>query len=252
MKIAILGDSISEGIGKKKINYENLLSQYITRNGGSISIRNFSLTGTTIKYPLTLINEIYAFNPEVIITMYGNVDAQIRPNMKLNKYGLINLTPKRYKNIGGMLNPRPFNSSKWYRKILNFLDNIYRKFWKKVLIVTQGEVQLLTLDEFTDNYQLLVKKLRRFNLYMVSTVFLDENIYKGSNNEYKKFNQSIARIASDMQKKYIDIYNDLSILVEMHGWNAYYYDDHFHLNLQGYQIIAKKISENILLNEKVN
>ena len=105
IKIVLLGDSITQGIGSRKINYEDMLIKYLHTQGIKSEIVNLALTGTTIEYALSLMPKIEEENPDYIIIMYGSVDLQVRPNMDTNKWGILSLTPKRYKNIKGMLNP---------------------------------------------------------------------------------------------------------------------------------------------------
>ena len=118
VKIVLLGDSITQGIGSRQINYEKKLKSYLNANGIESSIFNLALTGTTINHAFEQISKIRKINPNYVIIMYGSVDLQVRPNMNTNKWGILSITPKRYKNIKGMLNPRPFMSSRKSRYIL--------------------------------------------------------------------------------------------------------------------------------------
>lgn len=43
-------------------------------------------------------------------------------NMETNKFGILSLTPGRYKNIKGMLNPRPFMSKRRGKRFLDCID----------------------------------------------------------------------------------------------------------------------------------
>ena len=79
--IIIVGDSISEGIGQKKINYEIFLKKAMNK----YNIINMARTGTTIKYGNTISEEIIKLNPKYVIIFYGNVDAQIRANIMEKK-----------------------------------------------------------------------------------------------------------------------------------------------------------------------
>lgn len=58
----------------------------------------------------------------IVIIMYGTVDLQVRHNMETNKFGILSLTPGRYKNIKGMLNPRPFMSKRRGKRFLDCID----------------------------------------------------------------------------------------------------------------------------------
>ena len=50
VKIVLLGDSITQGIGSRQINYEKKLKSYLNANGIESSIFNLELTGTTIDH----------------------------------------------------------------------------------------------------------------------------------------------------------------------------------------------------------
>ena len=251
MKCVILGDSISEGIGGKKINYcdtlYHLLKKYNT-NDTEIDIRNLSLTGTTIKYPLEHIEEVMDYRPDVVIIFYGNVDAQIRPDVEKNRFYLWSMVPKRY-HIGGMLNPRPFYSRKWYRWFPDRLDNAFRFLLTKIMYLTQGRCQLVTLSEFALYYDTLMSKVATMadipKIICCSTVYLDEKIYRGSNMEYEKYNIVIKGIAEKYTASYIDLYSMLNQRVTKSGFGSVYYCDHFHPNKQGYDLIAQAICQAI-------
>lgn len=244
MKCIILGDSISEGIGSKKINYEEYLKQYYTKN--NMEIINFAKTGTTIKYPLDNIDKIKEENADIIIIMYGNVDAQIRPNLNLNKYHICDFIPNRYKK-GGMLDPRAFYSKKWYRFIPDRLDNILRFFIKKIVLITQGKIQWMKIDDFYKNYLMLLNELinGKCQIVLVSTVYIDDKYFLDSNKEYIKYNKKIKQLSKEKCLEYVNIYDDLKNIVKKNGWNMYYSYDHFHPNKYGLKYIGKKIAKKI-------
>ena len=76
MKIILLGDSITQGLGSKKVNFTRELARLM---GSGTEIINFALTGTTINYGLELLPQIESEQSDVVVILYGNVDAQIRP-----------------------------------------------------------------------------------------------------------------------------------------------------------------------------
>ncbi|WP_455579996.1 hypothetical protein [Faecalibacillus intestinalis] len=98
MKIAIFGDSISEGIGSRKYNYAKELEKIMKSDDNNIEIYNYSYTGTTINYIFSL-NEWKNIKFDLIIVAYGNVDGMLRPN--LDKFpNFYKYLPKRYKKMG--------------------------------------------------------------------------------------------------------------------------------------------------------
>ena len=242
-RIVLLGDSITEGIGSKKINCVSLLNK-------RFEIFNLALTGTTINYVKSIYEKIREINPSKIIIMYGNVDVQFRPNMEKNRFGIVSIMPKHYKEIKGILNPRPFYSKNIIKKIINIIDNVVRKFLKKLVVVTQGYCQYLNSKEFINEYNYVIERLLelkpKVEILCISTVYLDDKIYNNSSTEYRKINEDIKRITEKYENvNYIDIYTPLKEEVEKNGWNSCYYLDHFHPNSYGYKLIAKQINSRL-------
>lgn len=242
LRIVLLGDSITEGIGSKKINYTVFLKEQLNKYKINCEIHNLALTGTTVEYGLKKIDQVKSLAPDFIVIMYGAVDLQVRPNMESNRFGILNLTPNRYKRIKGMLNPRPFCSSKFPRKLFDNLDDIYRKLWKRVVIKTQGTMQIFNNDEFEKKYEDLIKALSEYKLVICSPIYLDASVYSiQSLNNYLNATQFMQKIANDSKNiGFVDLYNIFKREIK-HGWSKVYLNDHFHPNSNGYKIIAEKI-----------
>lgn len=245
ISILLLGDSITEGIGSKKRNYESIIQREL-----DCTIYNYSLTGTTITAVKTIVNSFKECNPDYIVVMYGNVDVQIRPNMEKNRFHIISIIPKHYRTIKGILNPRPYFSKTYPRRLLHLMDNVVRAFLKKIVVLTQGYHQYFTSEEFAIQYDSTIKRLR--NLYpdtkiiCVSTVPVDERIYPGTNREYIQANKFIQRVVNNNRNTYYaDIYNILLGRLKVTGWGGAYYNDHFHPNESGYELIGVEISNTI-------
>ena len=120
--------------------------------------------------------------------MYGSVDLQVRPNMNTNKWGILSITPKRYKNIKGMLNPRPFMSSRKSRYILDCADNLYRKIWKRVVIATQGTMQYLSEEEFEQKYMSFLHEVKDYKVIITKYFVMIASIrMKTDMRKYRKY-----------------------------------------------------------------
>lgn len=235
MKIGILGDSISQGIGSKKINYE----KYLIKLNKNNYIINKALTGTTIVYGNKMIDELIKEKIDCIIIFYGNVDALPRPKKDKLLYKLL---PNRYKKLG-MLDPRALYSSDKKKKIIQKLDSYTRYNIKKILIKLYGYSQFVTIDKFEIIYKELVEKCLNNNInpILVSTVPMCEKYFPKANFEYQKYNNIIKKIANAYNIYYIDIYNDLN---KYNPHDIFLYDL-YHPNEYGYELIAKDISNKI-------
>lgn len=170
------------------------MKEYLSERGVESHITNLALTGTTVEYALKQIYKIQEINPDYIIIMYGSVDLQLRPNMETNRWGILSLTPKRYKNIKGMLNPRPFMSSRKSRYILDYADNLYRRIWKKVVVATQGVMQYLSEEQFEQTYTKLLCELQKYKVVCSSTMFVDDKIYTKKQFRIMKLRMTFSKI----------------------------------------------------------
>ena len=79
MKVLLLGDSITQGLGSKRINFADELNDLL---GENYEIINYAASGTTIIYAYSNMDLIIDSECEVVCILYGNVDAQLKPNRK--------------------------------------------------------------------------------------------------------------------------------------------------------------------------
>lgn len=242
MKIILLGDSITQGLGSKKINFTKELQKLM---GEETKITNLALTGTTILYAIDILDKIKEEKPDLVFILYGNVDAQIRPNRE----GFIfKKLPTRFKiNNGSMISPRPFYSQQWDKKILQKGENLLRTIIRKLIYAVDGTEQWVDINEFETTYCLLCDKLNdlQINYFLCSTVYIDNKLFPGSLEEYAKYNNVIKKLAIRNRVPFIDIYNMFSTAVLEKGWSKYYNYDHFHPNEAGYILMAEKIVKEI-------
>lgn len=233
MKIAIMGDSISQGIGSKKINYAKILEK-------DYQVNNFALTGTTTKYALDIIEDVIDYNPNLVILFYGNVDAL--PRVKSNTWVYKNIIPKRYKGLG-MFDPRALYTSKLYKKIFQIIDSQFRYRLKNLLIKLQGYEQWVKIDEFKINYDEILNKLisNDIKVITISNVPIDENYFNNANKEYKKYNT----IIKDLSNKYNCNFINLDLDLDKNNLKNIFLKDLYHPNQLGYEIISDLINREI-------
>lgn len=243
-KVVLLGDSITQGLGSKKINFTQELQEQL---GNGYLIDNMAFTGTTIHYAEKILPEVMEKHPEYVVIVYGNVDAQIRPCRTGHIFSHL---PKRFQG-SGMLMPRPFYSNTWYKRIGQKIENMLRKICSKLIYAVDGTEQWVPLGEFQEAYQNLVKELKKCKIKPIvcSTVYIDETIFPGSLTQYKLFNSKIEDISNVEKIPYLDLFSPLKDAVDDAGWNSVYCFDHFHPNGGGYGVIASLIAELVLKEE---
>lgn len=244
MKIAIFGDSISEGIGSRKINYSKELEKIFLNKKMKLQIYNYAFTGTMIDYTKKIKEKYEKEKYDVVIIGYGNVDGMLRPDTNSNK-NLYKYLPRRYKK-NGMLNPRPYYSKNKWKKLFQKIDSLIRWNLNKILLKVQGSTTWITLDRFYQEYfefcTFILNKADK--VILLSTVKVGEKYFPGTNASYIKFNEKIKKMEQLNDKiKYLDLYNTLNE-------KEMFFDDLFHPNQQGYEFIAKLIYKKIIERNK--
>lgn len=249
--VYLLGDSITQGLGSKKVNFTDELSCLL---GEGCKVVNLACTGTTIDYALKLLKGEGLLNERgldetLCIVIYGNVDAQIRPNREGKIFPHL---PKRYKG-GGMLMPRPFYSHSLKKSAVQHVDNAIRGLLARLIKLVDGQEQWVHIGAFAAQYAGLVDGLLDSGIdpVLCSCVYIDERLFPKSPRQYELYNERIRTIAHDRRLPYVDIYASLGGRVLLDGWDAVYNKDHFHPNGEGYRLMAEEIAGTIGCGERV-
>ena len=236
-KIAVLGDSISEGLGSKKINFISDLKESVP----DADIRNFARGATTIRYAMKILPEVQAYDPDIVVVFYGNVDAALRPDI-YEKNKRLKFFPKRYRDFW-MLDPRPFFSHYPLKRALQKLESSCRVKIKKMLMKWKGARPMVSLDEFSIIYENFVHKIFRADrqILLVSTVTIDDFYFPGSARQYEAYNRAMEKISDSNHLHFVDLYHVLA----RYPFDEVCNYDHFHPNATGYRVIAKVLAGEI-------
>lgn len=239
MRIAILGDSISQGIGKKRYNYVDSLKEALKKGGVDANIENFALTGTMVSYALDIIAEIERFKPNCVLIFYGNVEAIVRPDLRKKSF-ITKLMPKRYRKIF-MLDPRPFYSKSRIKRLGQHLDNTYRFVMRRLASKVNGTYRLMNIEEFKDYYMLLLDEMKRIGAYALccSNVNIDEELFSGTSASLQEFCNVIQEVAAEKKVGYIP----LNEWQKNYSWEDIYSHDHYHPNQKGYELMGDYFSK---------
>lgn len=241
MKIILLGDSITQGLGSKRVNFTEELSNLCYQD----QIVNMALTGTTIKYASEHLDLFLEEKPDIAIILYGNVDAQLKPSRTGRIFKML---PPRFAHAdGSMLLPRPFYSRTWYKNWGQQIENWMRTIFRKLIYFIDGTEQWVPAAQFMEGYRFVCESFRDHDIGVIcsSTVAIDDKLFPGSNAEYQKYNDKIKQIAEELGCIYLDIYERFNSLILSDGWKQFFNDDHFHPNGRGYQLMAKWIYDAI-------
>lgn len=242
-KVYLLGDSITQGLGSKKVNFSGELSRLL---GDSYEVVNLAYTGTMVNYALGLIDEGKVTSngiSDFCIVLYGNVDAQIRPSRTGRVFPHI---PERYKG-GGMLMPRPFYSRSVLKCLGQHVDNLQRKLYSGLIKLVDGTEQWMPVVPFAAQYAELLDRLLAMGFRVVpcSCVYIDGKLFPKTPEQYELYNRKIDEFASERTLDVIDFYGLFKAKVEAEGWDSCYNKDHFHPNGEGYRLMAERIAAEI-------
>ena len=242
IKVALLGDSITEGLGSKKINYAKPLLENLNSAKKNYIIENFGASGTTIQYYFEVREKIEAFKPDIILIFYGNVEAIHRPMMH-EKSLVYKLMPKRYKKNFSMIDPRPFYSHKCIKRFFQKIDSAYRFILKRYFIKKYGTYQILDIESFKRDYKKVLSELvsRDYRTICISNVRIDDYYFPKSSKALAAYRDVIKNAAEEFDCQYIDLYN----WQVGFSWGEIYGEDHFHPNERGYNLIGKFFAKNI-------
>ena len=248
--VYLLGDSITQGLGSKKVNFAGELAHLL---GEAYEIVNLAYTGTTIDYALKLLDEgkiVPRERESVCVILYGNVDAQIRPS---HTGKLFPHLPKRFQG-GGLLMPRPFYSHSWLKRAGQQIDNVARKLLVFLIKAVDGTEQWVSLESFSEQYDILLDRLlkMRVNPIACSCVYIDGKLFPDTPTEYIAFNDEIQSLAKKSNIPFIDMWSMFKTEVGENGWERTYNKDHFHPNGIGYQLMADKIAAAVKSQERLN
>lgn len=65
-KVILLGDSITQGLGSKKVNFTQALQNKL---GGNYIVENMALTGTTILYAREILHSVISHKPKYVVIL---------------------------------------------------------------------------------------------------------------------------------------------------------------------------------------
>lgn len=110
----------------------------------------------------------------------------------------------------------------------------------------QGTTVLCDIDTFENIYKKYLEYFKEVdtNVITISTVYVDDKYFPGTNFKYLKYNSIIKNLSINFDNvKFIDMYKYSKFYLN----DDFYYEDYFHPNENGYKKIAQLIFNNIYL-----
>jgi hypothetical protein len=239
MKVAIVGDSIANGLGVAGKSYKDILQARIEDMLG-IDMELFDYTASAkpiMETNRANLEEIINIKPDIVIFGHGITEAMIRPSPKYLK-----VLPRRYKRPGWM-DPRPFYSKKWRKRVLEKLESSFRWRLKRFIILKYGGESIVSKSVFIKEVNLFITSIltqTQSNIIFVTQMGVDEKYYPYSQGQLNEYENEIINLCTvDTRLTYIKGSEILS------QWSDFF-EDHFHPNFIGHQKLAVSIYEKIL------
>lgn len=231
LKIIVLGDSIAAGLGVQNRCYSDLLRDRMVQSGRQVTLLNWAYTAFQMTDSQKLLPKVIAEKPDVVIIAHGITEAIIRPAPSALRF-----VPRRWRTIG-WLDPRPYYSRRWRKRLVQQAESAVRWQIKVQLLQRYGGQTLMSVPDFEQKMADMLEQLMQktsANVVLVTHNGIDERFYPGSLASLNRYGPCVQ---SDFQTNRIQVCNVTRLLTE---WSDYF-ADHFHPNALGHAKIAEAL-----------
>jgi lysophospholipase L1-like esterase len=272
-----LGDSLTEGVGSKRISHVGELASQLRaggnvnvhefrlrhidtqtfnrfidfnvagfmkvdaqRNGSDVWLWNLACEGQTIESDFNWLPLITALRPELVVIFRGSLESLIRPAM-LRDGGWPWWVPASWRGYAA-LDPRCYFSTTWWRKAKQTsLDALKQNLRLKLLKVRPGK-PLMDLETLASHQMELLRRLRDLEARVVVLGLLpvDQARFPDSPEHFRLVN---ARLKQVVQAEGAEFFDWGSLLPANGNRGALFYRDSFHPNAAGAAALAKILRE---------
>ena len=269
-----LGDSLTEGVGSKRISHvSELVKQLRSANGMNVHefrlrhvdngfnkqidfnvaglidvdadqdlsdlwLWNLACEGQTIDADFGWLSLIAALRPELVVVFRGSLESIIRPAM-VQDGDWPWWVPQSWRGYAAM-DPRCYFSTTWWRKAKqSSVDGLKQRARLKLLKVRPGQ-PLIDLERFASSQTELLKRLRALEtrVLVLGLLPVDEARFPGSLEHFKRVNARLKQIADAEGVEFFDWASSLNA-------GDLFYRDGFHPNVVGATTLAGLLRERI-------
>jgi lysophospholipase L1-like esterase len=267
-----LGDSLTEGVGSKRIshftelvkqmraaagtnvhefrlrqigadlsrqidfNVAGLMNVDADHNPTDLWLWNLACEGQTIDSDFGWLPLIAALRPELVVIFRGSLESIIRPAMVADRNWPW-WVPKSWRGYAAM-DPRCYFSTTWWRKAKQrSVDALKQKARLKLLKERDGE-PLMDVDRLVAHHASLLKALRELSARVVVLGLLpvSEDRFPGSPEHFKTVNAKLREVAAREGAEFFDWSAQLA---QEGKQENLFYRDGFHPNAAGARVLAQ-------------
>src|ERR1044071_9298897 len=264
-----LGDSLTEGVGSRRISHVTELAQQLRKRGcprcanvhefrlrrtetapnGQIDFNvagwmnvgrehspsdlwlwNLACEGKTIDSDFAWLPLIAALRPESVVIFRGSLESIIRPAV-LRDDAWPWWVPASWRGYAAM-DPRCYYSTTWWRRAKqSSIDSLKQKVRLKLLKLRPGS-PLIDLDQFASHQTELLRRLRAqgTRVLVLGLLPVGQARFPGSPEQFKAVNARLAEIANAEGAEFLDW---ASLLAARGPHGEFFYRDAFHPNEAG-------------------
>ncbi len=250
-----LGDSLTEGVGSKRISHvaelakqlhaheirsrdRNALKGEVKSKIAGLRLWNLACEGKTIESDFEWLPLISTLRPELVVIFRGSLESIIRPAM-VSDAGWPWWVPRAWRNYSAM-DPRCYFSNTWWRKAKQTSVDGLKQRMRLMLLQGRPGKPLIDLETLASCQTKLIKQLKSLatRVVVLGLLPVDEDRFPGSAEHFKSVNKRLQQIAEAEGVEFVDWASQLN-------GGALFYRDGFHPNEAGAVALATILRERL-------
>lgn len=264
MNWVFLGDSLTEGVGSKRISHVAELAKLLgasefrlrpidalnghvdfnvaglmQQQSSDLWLWNLACEGKTIETDFEWLPLIGALRPELIVVFRGTLESVVRPVM-LRDGAWPWWVPRSWRTYSAM-DPRCYFSTTWWRKAKQTsVDALKQKARLKLLKLQPGK-PLMELEKFVQYQGELLRQLRAISarVLVLGLLPVDETCFPESPEYFATVNEKLKEVANAAGAEFFDWASLLNAREEL------FYRDGLHPSEHGARALAEILRETL-------
>ena len=264
-----LGDSLTEGIGTRRVSYVSELAKLLRVEGGravhelrfrmldlsssrdlahfnaaaqlvkdgraagsALWLVNLAAEGTLTPSDLDHVALVAALKCSRVFVLRGALESVLRPR-QVKAGGWPFWTPRSWRHFAA-LDPRCFFSATWWRKARQAaLDAAKQRL--RLRLLAEGGAPLVPDDEFLRSFEALLRALAPIGARIIVLALppISGAVFPGSDDVMQRRNASLCALCAARQVEFIDWHAEI-----LRGFPALFCRDGFHPNESGARLMA--------------
>ena len=273
-----LGDSLTEGVGTRRVSYVSELAKLLRAKGGravhelrfrtldlsgrrdlshfnaaarlvkdetkaaaALWLVNLAAEGTTTPSDLDHMALVAALKCRRVFVLRGALESVLRPR-QIKEGGWPSWTPRSWRHFAA-LDPRCYFSAAWWRKAKQTaLDTAKQRL--RLRLLAQGGLPLAADDEFLGSFDALLRALAPVDarITVLALPPISGAVFPGSDEVMRRRNDSLRCLCAARQVEFLDWHAEIQ-----RDFAQYFCRDGFHPNDSGARLMASILLRHVSL-----